>query len=279
MSAQSPQRDGEPANGLEWFGREIEAALIHKGATQRELADATGYKEPYVSKVKNGKALASPQFADGCDRFFTTSGYFARMLTRIAQHGHPEWFVPYLRLEEKAAQVLDFSPFLIMGILQTPEYAEALFRAAHPRDTDDMIKEKVGLRLQRHGVLERPEPPLLWVILDESCLRREVGGRAVMRGQVEHLLREAQTPNITVQVLPFDSGAPPAAEAFTLLTFGDDDGQAAVLYSEAQGLGRVVDSAGVVATGTERYARLRADALSPEKSLRALREAIKEFAR
>jgi transcriptional regulator with XRE-family HTH domain len=279
MSAQPPQRDGEPANGLQWFGREIEAALIHRGATQRELADATGYKEPYVSKVKNGKALASPQFAEGCDRFFNTSGYFARMLVRIAQHGHPEWFVPYLRLEEKAAQVLDFSPFLIMGILQTPEYAEALFRAAHPRDTDDMIKEKVGLRLHRHGVLERPEPPLLWVVLDESCLRREVGGPAVMQGQIEHLLGEAQTPNITVQVLPFDSGAPPAAEAFTLLTLGDDDGQTAVLYSEAQGLGRVIDSAGVVATGTERYARLRADALSPEKSLRALREAIKEFAR
>jgi transcriptional regulator with XRE-family HTH domain len=269
----------EPANGLEWFGREIEAALIHKGATQRELADATGYKEPYVSKVKNGRALASPQFAEGCDRFFNTSGYFTRMLIRVAQNGHPEWFVPYLRLEERAEQVLDFSPVLIMGILQTPEYAEALFRAAHPRDSDDMIKEKVGLRLQRRAVLERPEPPLLWVVLDESCLHREVGGRTVMQGQMEHLVQAAQTPNVTVQVLPFDSGAPPAAEAFILLVFDDIEGSAPVLYSEAQGLGRVIDSAGVVATSTERYERLRADALSPAKSLRALREAIKEYAR
>ncbi|MFD9904814.1 helix-turn-helix domain-containing protein [Streptomyces sp. NPDC059063] len=268
----------EPANGLEWFGRELEAALIHKGASQRELADFTGYKEPYVSKVKNGKALPSPDFAGKCDRFFNTSGFFARLLVRISQHGHPEWFVPYLNLEEKAARVLDFSPFLVMGILQTPEYAEALFRAAHPRDTDDVIGAKVALRLQRRSVLERPDPPLLWVVLDESCLRRGVGGRAVMRGQMEHLLAEAQTPNVTVQVLPYDSGAPPAAEAFTLLVFDDDD-TAPVLYSEAQGLGRVVDSASVVATGTDRYERLRADALSPAKSLRALREAIKEYAR
>ncbi|MBT2397945.1 helix-turn-helix transcriptional regulator [Streptomyces sp. ISL-100] len=270
MNEQPP----EPANGLEWFGREVEAALAHKGASQRELADATGYKEPYVSKVKNGKALPSPQFAEGCDRFFNTSGYFARLLAKVSQNGHPEWFIPYLRLEEKAAQVLDFSSFLIMGILQTPEYAEALFRAAHPLDAPEVIKEKVALRLQRRSVLERPAPPLLWVILDESCLRREVGGREVMRKQMEHLLAEAELSNVTLQVLPFDSGAPPAAEAFTLLTF-DDDGMAPVLYSEAQGLGHVIDSASVVSTGTARYERLRADARSPEKSL----QAIKEYAR
>ncbi|MET9148340.1 helix-turn-helix transcriptional regulator [Streptomyces sp. NPDC004042] len=268
-----------PANGLEWFGDELDEALKHKGATGAALAAFTGYKPPYVSKVKNGQALASPEFAEGCDRFFNTSGYFARLLTRIAQHGHPEWFVPYLRLEERAAQVLDFSAYLILGILQTPAYAEALFRAAHPRDTDEMIKEKVGLRLQRRNVMDRADPPLLWVILDEACLRREVGGRSVMRQQVEHLLTVAQTPHVTVQVLPFDSGAPSAAEPFTLLTFDGASDQAPVLYSEAQGLGRVIDSASVVTTGTERYERLRADAMSPEKTLHALREATKEYAR
>lgn len=272
------EQPARAANGLEWFGNELEEALRHSGKTGAALAAFTGYKPPYVSKVKNGQALASSEFAEGCDRFFNTSGYFVRMLARIASYGHPEWFVPYLRLEERAAQVLDFSAYLIMGILQTPAYAEALFRAAHPRDTDLVIKEKIGLRLQRRNVLERSDPPLLWVILDESCLRREVGGRAVMLGQTEHLLTVAQTPNVTVQVLPFDSGAPSAAEPFTLLTFGGD-GQSPVLYSEAQGLGRVIDSAGVVATGTERYERLRADALSPEKTLHALREAIKEYAR
>lgn len=268
-----------PANGLEWFGDELSEALKHSGKTGAALATFTGYKPPYVSKVKNGQALASPEFADGCDRFFNTSGYFKRTLARIASYGHPEWFVPYLRLEERAAQVLDFSAYLIMGVLQTASYAEALFRAAHPRDTNSMIKEKVGLRLQRRNVLERADPPLLWVILDESCLRREVGGRSVMLGQMEHLLTVAQTRSVTVQVLPFNSGAPSAAEPFTLLTFGDDDDQSPVLYSEAQGLGRVIDSAGVVATGTERYERLRADAMSPEKTLHALREAIKEYAR
>ncbi|MFE3180059.1 helix-turn-helix domain-containing protein [Streptomyces violascens] len=266
----------EPANGLEWFGREVEEALRHKGALQRDLAEATGYKEPYVSKVKNGQALASPQFADGCDRFFNTSGYFARLLIRVSQHGHPEWFIPYLELEEKAAELRDFSAYLVIGLMQTPSYAEALFRAAHPRDSTDTVKQKVAARLARRSTLERPDAPLLWIVLDESCLRREVGGRAVMREQLEHLHAAAQTPDVTIQVLPFSSGAPAAAEAFTLLSFDDKD-SAPVLYSEAQGIGRVIDSASVVGTGTHRFARLCADALSPEKSLGALRAAMKEY--
>ncbi|MFE7312985.1 helix-turn-helix domain-containing protein [Streptomyces sp. NPDC057555] len=268
----------EPANGLQWFGRELEEALRHKGATQQALADFTGYKAPYVSKVKNGQALPSPQFAEGCDRLFNTSGYFARLLERISKHGHPEWFIPYLNLEEKAAGISDFSPFLVMGILQTPNYAEALFRAAHPRDTDESIKTKVTARLHRRHTLEQDTPPLLWVILDESCLHRRVGGAGVMREQMEHLLLAAQGPNITLQVLPYDSGAPAAAEPYTLLTFNDGE-TAPVLYSEAQGEGRVIDSASMVATGTERYERLRADALSPERTVRALRDAVKEYTR
>ncbi|WP_172384892.1 helix-turn-helix transcriptional regulator [Streptomyces sp. MNP-20] len=267
----------EPANGLEWFGRELEEALRHSGARQVELASATGYKSPYVTKVKQGRAMPSPQFAEGCDKFFNTSGYFARLLDRVSRHGHPEWFIPYLELEEKAAQVLDFSPFLVMGMLQTAEYAQALFEAANPRDPADAIKHRVELRLRRRIVLDRPDAPLLWVIVDESCLRRRVGGPEVMRGQLDHLWHVAQTPNVTIQVLPYDSGAPPAAEAFTLLKPADDD-TSTVLYSEAQGIGRVIDSAAVVTTGIDRYERLRADALSPTKSLRALRDAIKEHA-
>ncbi|MFG3253115.1 DUF5753 domain-containing protein [Streptomyces sp. NPDC048172] len=267
----------EPANGLEWFGREVDAALEHVGATGQQLAAATGYKPPYVSKVKHGKALASPHFARGCDDFFKTSGYFERMLTRISEYGHPEWFVPYLRLEERASQILDFSPFLAMGILQTPEYAAALFKAANPRFNAEQIKEKVALRLQRRGVMEREVPPLLWVVLDEAVIHRQVGGRAAMARQMEHLAQLAESPNIVLQVLPYDSGAPSAAEPFTLLTFDDDDDAAPVLYSEAQGIGRVIDSASMVRTGHERYERLRADALSPEKTLCALREASKEY--
>ncbi|MFE4592618.1 helix-turn-helix domain-containing protein [Streptomyces laurentii] len=267
----------EPVNAAAYFGNETKTLREFLGLSQVKFADELHYRQAQVSKVESGTVLASDAFASAMDRVAGTPGVYGRLRTKLSKVGNPEWFVPYLRLERKAAQVLDFSPFLIMGILQTPEYAEALFRAAHPRDTTDTVREKVALRLQRREVLERSNPPLLWVVLDEGCLRREVGGRAVMRGQLEHLSQVAEAPSITIQVLPFGSGAPAAAEGFTLLTFGDDNDQRPVLYSEAQGMGRVIDLAGIVATGTERYDRLRADALSPEKSLRALREATKEY--
>lgn len=266
----------EPANGLEWFGQELAAALEHKGATQQELADFTGYKPPYVSKVKTGQALASPHFADGCDRFFNTSGYFARLLIRISQHGHPEWFVPYVELEKSAAKIEDYSTSFVMGMLQTPEYAEAVFRAAHPRETDSQIKARVELRLRRREVLERTDPPLLWVIFHEAVLRTSVGTPGVMAGQLQHLAVMAESPHVTLQVLAFGAGAPASGLPFILLT--PDDG-ARVLYSETTGNGYVNDSPSAVRDWSATYDRLRATAESEKRSLTLIHSIMEEHAR
>ncbi|MQY11960.1 hypothetical protein SRB5_20880 [Streptomyces sp. RB5] len=266
----------EPANGLEWFGRELEAALEHKGAKQRELAEFTGYKEPYVSKAKTGKALPSMHFAKGCDRFFNTSGYFTRLLVRVSERGHPGWFVPYINLEKQSSQIEDYSNALIMGMLQTSAYAEATFRATHPRETDDQIKARVEARLARRGVLEHDDPPLLWVILHESALRTEVGNRAVMADQLRHLASEAGNPHITLQVLRFSAGAPASSLPFILLTPADG---ATVLYSESRGQGHVTDSAAAVADARTTYERMRASARDPEESLALFRDIAEEYAR
>ncbi|MDI6518842.1 helix-turn-helix transcriptional regulator [Streptomyces coelicoflavus] len=276
MTEPSLEPNGEPANGLEWFGREVEAALAHKGANQRQLADATGYKEPYVSKVKNGKALPSRHFAEGCDRFFNTSGYFARLLVRVSERGHPGWFVPYINLEKQASRIEDYSNALIMGVLQTWDYAEATFRATHPREADDQIKARVEARLARREVMARDAPPLLWVILHETTLRTEVGSRAVMADQLRHLATEAGNPHVTLQILRFRAGAPASSLPFILLT--PDDG-ATVLYSESRGQGHLTDSATAVDTARTAYERLRASARDPEESLALIREIAEEYTR
>ena len=266
----------EPANGLEWFGREIEAALTHKGATQRELADFTGYKEPYVSKVKNGKALASPEFAQACDRFFNTSGWFSRLRVRISRHGHPEWFVPYINLEKQAARIEDYSNALIMGMLQTPEYAAATFRATHPRETEDQIKARVQARLARREVMERESPPLLWVILHESTLHTEVGGRAVMAAQLDQLASDASNPHVEIQILRNTAGAPASSLPFILVT--SEDG-ATILYSETRGQGHLTDSTQALDDARTAFERLRASARDPEESLALIRKIAKEYTR
>ncbi|MET8977720.1 helix-turn-helix transcriptional regulator [Streptomyces sp. NPDC004539] len=265
----------EPVDGLAWFGREIEAALIHKGATQNELAAATGYGAPYVSKVKNGKAMASVLFAKACDKFFNTSGYFERLLARISERGHPGWFVPYVQMEKNADIIEEYSPSFIMGMLQTPEYAEAIYRTAWPRETDDQIRARVELRMLRREALERANPPLLWVILNEAVLRTVVGSRSIMVNQLQHLLAMAEKPHVTLQVLPFSAGTPAAGQPFILLT--QEDGSA-VLYSEAAGRGLINDSVSDVQKWSETYNRLRAMAEPESRSLALIRSIMKEHA-
>ncbi|MGW1073163.1 DUF5753 domain-containing protein [Streptomyces sp. NPDC002537] len=150
------------------------------------------------------------------------------------------------------------------GILQTERYARALFRGACPLDAPETTAEKVEGRLQRREVLDRDRPAHLWTVLDESCLRRMVGGPQVMREQLTHLAETAALPHVTIQVLPFDTGAPAADQSFTLLQFDDAP---ANLYTETLGVGRVIDSEESVVTADDGSDRLRADALSPEKSL------------
>ncbi|MER5493791.1 MULTISPECIES: helix-turn-helix transcriptional regulator [unclassified Streptomyces] len=270
------ERSGAPADGLEWFGREISEALLHKGVTPQELADATGYEVPYVLKVSSGTALPSTAFAKGCDRYFGTSGWFTRLLNRLNERGHPGWFVPYLKLEREAARIEDYSNTFVMGMLQVPSYAEAAFRASHPRESDDQIRARVDARMRRREVMDTTTPPLLWIILHEAVLCTVVGSRAIMTSQLRHLVRQAASPHITLQVLRFAAGAPASSAAFTLLKPNDGP---TVVYSEARELGHVNDSAAAVGNARTAYERLRASALSPDLSVSFIREIAEEHSR
>ncbi|WP_055547487.1 helix-turn-helix transcriptional regulator [Streptomyces sp. NBRC 110028] len=265
----------EPSTGAAFFGAEVRAWRLQAALSQRELGLRANYGQQYVAKVEAGERLASPEFADACDEVFGTPGTFARLRKRASQHGYPDWFVPYVQLERQAVSILDYSGPLIMGMLQTPEYAREVFRAVHPRASASEIDAKVERRLRRREVMERDTPPLLWCILDESCLRRMVGGPDVMRTQLAHLVQVSESPHITIQVLPFSSGAPTRHMPFTLLKFQDEP---SLLYVENPVSGHVIDSPPVVEDSEVAYDRLRADALSPEMSISMIRRVMEELA-
>ncbi|KRV48471.1 DNA-binding protein [Wenjunlia vitaminophila] len=273
MDISAPERS-TPLDGAAFLGQEVRYARERAGLTQQELADETCYDRTYVSRVEGGSRLASERFAAACDRAFQTSGYFARLRGRVSEQGHPEWFVPYLRLEQEAAAICDYSNAFVMGIVQTPAYAEAVFRATHPREDAEQIRARVDARMHRHDILDRPTPPLLWVVLHEATLRTVVGGPEVMRDQLRRLVAETESPHVTIQVFPFRAGAPASHVPFTLLR--QDDG-ATVAYSETLVTGHVTDSATSVVDAQAAYDRLRATALSPEDSLAFIREALEAY--
>ncbi|MGA4843886.1 helix-turn-helix domain-containing protein [Streptomyces sp. G45] len=134
----------------------------------------------------------------------------------------PNWFGVHVSLEGEATQLRTYEPQLVPGLLQTKEYAHAVLAAGLPRVTPDVVERRVSLRLRRQDILTRtrPAPPHLWAVVDETCLRRAVGGRAVMAGQIEHLLEMAELPNVTLQLCPFAAGLLPGGFGpFTVFRF------------------------------------------------------------
>ncbi|WP_131769266.1 helix-turn-helix domain-containing protein [Candidatus Protofrankia californiensis] len=122
----------------------------------------------------------------------------------------PAWFKVYVGLEEAATLIRAYEPQSVPGLLQTPDYARALTHAGFPDAPANELDRRVELRLARQALLTRLDPPHLWVVLDETVLRRPVGGPAVMAAQLDRLAEAATLPHVTIQIMPFAAGAHPA---------------------------------------------------------------------
>ncbi|MFE3771501.1 Scr1 family TA system antitoxin-like transcriptional regulator [Streptomyces sp. NPDC059122] len=264
-------------NPLQRFGRDVKQVRLARKLTQKQLGTAAGYSEAYVSRVEAGKLLPRPsgKFAMGCDAAFGTGELFTDLLRRIDEGDHPSWFVPYLNLERKASRILTYDTNLVSGIVQTGDYARAVFRVSNPRASADGIEDKVAARLRRREVFEGDAPPFLWVILHEACLRTVVGAAEVMAGQLEYLRTLSAAPHVELQVMPFSAGVPATSTMpFIVLRFPDSP---TVLYTETRVGGRMRDSVQTVEAALDDYDLLRAHALAPDRSMALITNLLKEY--
>jgi DNA-binding XRE family transcriptional regulator len=134
----------------------------------------------------------------------------------------PSWFRTYVDLEQAATLIRTYEGQFVPGLLQTDDYMRAVVRGAHLEESGEEVGRRVRLRLARQMLLTRQGPPRLWAVVDEAALRRPVGGREVMRGQLERLIEATKLPNVTLQILPFAVGAHAAmGSAFSILRFAD----------------------------------------------------------
>jgi transcriptional regulator with XRE-family HTH domain len=136
----------------------------------------------------------------------------------------PPWLEPYVGLEEAASSIRCYAMQCVPSLLQTADYARAIAVLAHPGGSADEIERRVSLLMARQAVLTRATPAHLWLVLDEAALRRPVGPREVMRGQLSQLIDMAGRPNVTLQVIPLTTGENAAAGGpFTILRFREPD--------------------------------------------------------
>lgn len=188
----------------------------------------------------------------------------------------PSWFQVYVGLEEAASVIRTYEVQFVPGLLQTADYARAVIVAGQPNASAAEVERRVGLRTQRQLILNRDRPPRLWAVLDEAALRRPIGGRDVMRGQIQHLIDSAAHSHVTIQVMPFRFGAH-AAEGgpFTLLRFPEPD-LPDVVYLEQLTSALYLDKRDDVDQYTEVMERLSVDGLPPDRSVDLLARILKE---
>jgi transcriptional regulator with XRE-family HTH domain len=136
----------------------------------------------------------------------------------------PAWFQSYVGLEAAANAIRSYDVQFIPGLLQTRDYARAVVVLGHRQASEQEVEHRVNLRMDRQRILARPDPPQLWVVIDEGVLHRPVGGTKVMRAQIEALASSAALPNVRLQVMPFRAGGHAGAGgSFSILRFPDPE--------------------------------------------------------
>ncbi|WP_031065711.1 helix-turn-helix domain-containing protein [Streptomyces sp. NRRL WC-3742] len=190
------------------FGAQLRTQRQALKMSQDQLATRTGYSPGHISSVETGRKPPTLRFARQVDRTFETGSKFANLFMDVRTSSLLQGFGKYLAEEAKSLELRMFEIGIIPGLLQTPEYATALTTAAVNRGsiTEDQAAERLRVLAERQKLLARQPAPQLYAILDESCIRRTVGGRKIMAAQLDRLVEIAALPHMTLQIAPFSMG-------------------------------------------------------------------------
>jgi transcriptional regulator with XRE-family HTH domain len=281
---------GGPTVRRRRLGAELRRLREAAGVSVEEVCRLLRCSVSKVSRMENGRVpVRTRDVSDLLELYGVTEGERRDALMALAResrrHGWwhsyhdvvPTWFEIYIGLEGDAASIQVYESQLVHGLLQTGDYARHVIRADDPEVGEDEVERKIALRMDRQRRLTAPDHPRLWVILDEAVLRREIGGRAVMRDQLEFIAKRSELPNVTIQVIPFSVGAHAGlGSAFSILGFPDSEDHEVVYIEEAAG-SLYIERAAEVRRYKLKMDHLLAAALRPEESIQMILSVTKEL--
>ncbi|MDV9198240.1 helix-turn-helix domain-containing protein [Streptomyces sp. Wh19] len=258
------------ASPLDYYGWELRRQREVHSLKQGQLGEIIFCTGSLIGQIETTKKIPTRDFSERVDAALGTDGVFSRLVGLVLRSQLPTWFQPYADMEAKAAYISTYQAQLVHGLLQTEGYARALLGVDYPEKVDEMA----AARLDRQRILRGENPPALWVVLSEAALLQEVGGRDVMRAQLERLLGFRDNPWVQIQVLPFSVGQHTGMMgSFTLLRFEDDPD---LFYVESYDQGHMTANPQVIKERSVGYARLQATALSPEDSATLIARVMEE---
>ncbi|MFI1868914.1 helix-turn-helix domain-containing protein [Streptomyces jumonjinensis] len=260
------------------FGARVRGSREARGWKQDDLSALMGFSSGHISAVETGRKMPTLRFSRSADAAFGTAGSadtFERAWREIHHGALLEGFPEYLTHEGRAAEVRLFETGLIPGPLQTREYAQALANSAVQRGviTREQADERVSFLIERQAALVRNLPPVIIVVLDESCIRRPIGSPKVMDAQLDRLVEFAKQSNTVLQIAPYSIGERrPFDRLVNLLTLPD---RSVVSYVESQTQGHLDRELTSVLPLVRAYHQLQAEALSQAESVDMVHQARK----
>ncbi|WP_328538225.1 helix-turn-helix domain-containing protein [Streptomyces sp. NBC_00344] len=272
------------------LGQELRRLRELKGMTAEEVAERLLVSQSKISRLENGRrSISQRDVRDLCGVYEVEDHRIVDSLMQMAKDSRQQgWWhafgdIPYsvyIGLETDAASLRVYDPQVVPGLLQTRQYAEALIAGALPETAVSDIEKRVQVRLRRQERISAAENPLrLWVVIDESALRRVIGDRQLMIQQLEHLVELSRLPHVTVQVLPFTMGAHPGINGqYAILEF-PDAADSSVVYIEGVTSDLYLEKAHDVQKYSVMYEHLRAQALNVEQTRQFIMEIAKDYAR
>ncbi|MGW6458943.1 helix-turn-helix domain-containing protein [Streptomyces sp. NPDC055078] len=272
------------------LGGKLRELRVAAGLDPADVDGRLGFSRSKTSRIELGRhgckredaiALLGLYGVDGEERV-------AEFLRLVDQSRRSDWwrsfsdvlsdfFTPLVSLEGAAERIRTYEPFYVPGLLQTPAYTRAVIQAGPGQVLSHEALRRVELRQERQRHLDHPDAPHLWAMIDESVLMRTVGGRAVMREQLEHLVTMMARPRVTLQIAPLDvSAAVGVGTGVSYLRFALGDLKDAV-YIEHLTDSTFTQKPATVEQYRNMLDRLGACALTPAESLTVLQERLSAF--
>ncbi|WP_333754819.1 helix-turn-helix domain-containing protein [Streptomyces sp. IBSBF 3352] len=250
---------------LRVFGRQLKRFRVRAGMERPEFGSLTGYSVSTIAAYEQGRRVPPPRFIDQADEVLDAGGVLQEMKEEVARAQYPAFFRDAARLETEAVELHVYANQAMPGLLQTEEYARAVFGMWRPLLDEETIAHRVTARLARQDIFARRPMPTISFVIEEATLRRPLGGASVLRGQLEQVLLVGQQRNVELQVMPTQRqehaslGGP-----FTLIETREGR---RIAYVEAHKESRLYTERSSVREFEEQYGILRAQGLTPRESL------------
>ncbi|MGW0903294.1 helix-turn-helix domain-containing protein [Streptomyces sp. NPDC002853] len=270
------------------LARRLQDMRLGVGASLEDAAKALRVKTLTIRRLEKAEVALKPLYVE---KLLETYGADRREIDEFVDlaeqanepgwwHSYrdavPSWFTAYVSLETGAKTLRTYEPQYVSGLLQTPDYARAVLRGGLPNGSEEELARRVELRLRRQSLLEREDAPTLWVVMEEAVLHRQVGSPDVMREQIERLLDVSELAHISLDIVPFTSGAHVGACApFTYFRFEEPE-LPDIVYSELLSAALYLDQRVDVVAHLEAHTRM-ALLTSSEDSRALLNHMRKEY--